>query len=377
MNFEELSGPLGTEGWKLKGALRRGTLQRASTPLGETLVFKKDFGPLERGTTVFLSPEVEVVRGFPKIKRAFYLRPAVERHFQGKVSIEEKLNGYNVRVFLREGEVLALTRGGYYCPYTTRKLRDDPRIGEALRARGDLMICGEAVGLENPYVPHRYPEAEGFGFFAFDVREKATNRPLPLEERRGFLEEYGIPAVRHLGTHRKEEVTDRVFQVLEEIAEENREGVVLKDPRMEIAPLKYTSSTANTGDLQYAFRFPYDYGVDFFLSRIIREGYQALEWEEEGGLLAERARRLGESLLYPMVETMRRVREGKRVYEDHLIRVGREEEIEELLEYLQRQRVACTLGDVWEEDGELLARIRRPKPATQDKIDSVLRGQTG
>lgn len=372
--LEEVSRKLGVEAWRVKGALRRGTIQHLKGEELPSLLFRKDMGPIERGTAVFLDDEVTVIRGFPKIKRAFYLRSALRRHFRGgRVAVEEKMNGYNVRLFRLKDRVLALTRGGYICPYTTKRLSLFPGIESLLRAR-DVVICGEVVGQENPYVAHSYQEAAGFGFFAFDIREKGSNRPWPIAERNDLLEAHRMPRVRLFGIYEMAGATERIFEIIKALAKEGREGVVLKDPEMVLEPIKYTSSQTNTGDLRYAFYFPYDYGVDFFLSRVMREGYQALEMEEGGEELRERARRLGESLLYPMVETMRRVKEGEAVTEDSLVRVRDMGEAERLVEYLKKQRVNCMIGEVKEEGGELLMEIKRLKPATNDKVRSVLRG---
>lgn len=372
--LEEVSRSLGVEAWRVKGALMRGTIQYLKGEEPPSLIFRKDMGPIERGTVVFLGDGVVVIRGFPKIKRAFYLGSALRRHFRGaRVAVEEKMNGYNVRLFRLQNRVFALTRGGYICPYTTKRLGLLPEIESLLRAR-DVVLCGEVVGLENPYVTHSYPEAEKFGFFTFDIREKGSNRPWPIAERNALLEAHRVPRARLFGVYELAGVAGRVFEIIKALAKESREGVVLKDPEMVLQPIKYTSSQTNIGDLRYAFSFPYDYGVDFFLSRIMREGYQALEMGEGGEELEERARRLGESLLYPMVETIRRINGGEEVTEDSLVRVEDLRGAERLVEYLKKQRVNCVIGEVKEEGGELLIRIKRLKPATNDKVRSVLRG---
>ncbi|NOZ76701.1 MAG: RNA ligase [Euryarchaeota archaeon] len=369
MDTAGVAAALGLEPWRLEGALKRKTVFHVRDFQPPYLVFKKDVSHVERGTAVFLGEGITAVRGFPKIRRAFYLEPMVEASFGREVAVEEKMNGYNVRAFSMDGRVLAVTRGGYVCPYTTSKLA--PLLEEFL-AGHDYVVCGEAVGTENPYAVHRYPEAGGFAFFVFDLREKATGRALPVRERNRLLEDYGIPAVRLFGIYPREVCAREVFAILEDLASEDREGVVLKDPEMTLPPIKYTTSRTNTSDLRYAFRFPYDYGRDFFFSRIIREGYQAVEMEEDDAALRERARRLGESILLPMVETIRRVRAGENAEEEHRVRVGSLEELEALLEHLRQMGVECVLGEVWEEGEDYVAEIRRQKFRSSDKIRANL-----
>ncbi len=372
---EEVAKALGVETWRLKSALGRGTVQLVRDFKPQHLVFKKDLGFIERGTSVFLGDGIEVVRGFPKIRRAFYLKTALESHFGERVAIEEKMNGYNVRCVRLGKKVIALTRGGYLCPFTTRKLQGDKRLQDFFDENASHMLCGEVIGLENPYVIHPYKEADGFGFFVFDVREKRSNIAKPIDEKNALLKRYSIPGVRLYGVFEKARSTEKALEAIARIASENREGVVLKDPEMKIPPLKYTCSIANTSDLKHAFKFPYDYGRDFMFSRIIREGYQAVELNEGVKELAARAIRLGESILYPMVDTIRHIRMGETVTEDFSVRVKSRDEITELLEYFQGQGVNCTVGNISEEKGELLVEIKRLRPASNDKIKSVLRGK--
>jgi putative ATP-dependent DNA ligase len=373
---EEVSKALGVEAWRLKGAISRGTvrIQRDFHP--HYLVFKKDMSPIERGTCVFLGDVIEVIRGFPKIRRAFYLKTALESHFGGSVAVEEKMNGYNVRCIRLGKRILALTRGGYICPYTTRKLREEKGIRNFFKENSDV-LCGEVVGTENPYVVHSYEEVDGFGFFVFDIREKGTNVSRSIPEKYATLELYQIKGVRLFGIFQKGESISKVIEEIERMALENREGVVLKDPDMKIPPLKYTCSLANTGDLRHAFKFPYDYGRDFFFSRIIREGYQAVEFGEGKRELSERAARLGESILLPMVDTIQRILRGERVTEDFMIRVKTRGEIKEVIEHFEKQGVNCMVGSVKEVNGELLVEIKRLRPATNDKIKSTLIGKIG
>lgn len=371
---EDVSRALGVEPWRLKSALGRGTVHIVKDFRPQYLVFKKDMGFVERGTAVFLGERIEVVRGFPKIRRAFYLKTALESHFGDRVAIEEKMNGYNVRCF-RLGEwIIALTRGGFICPYTTGRLSEDKRLRSFFDENAS-MLCGEVVGVENPYVVHPYEEAGGFSFFVFDIREKQSNIPTPIDEKNALLKRHGIPGVRLFGVFEKARSTEKALEAIERIALENREGVVLKDPEMKISPLKYTCSIANTSDLKHAFKFPYDYGRDFMFSRIIREGYQAVELNEGPRELAVRAARLGESILMPMVDTIKSISAGETVTEDFYVRVKNREEVTELLEYFQGQGVNCIVGNISEDKGELVVEIRRLRPASNDKIKSVLKGK--
>ena len=91
--------------------------------------------------------------------RSYYvvLDPTLKKHFNGlsKLAVEEKMNGYNVRVAQVNGEILAITRSGYICPYTTERANVKLNL-EFFEAFPELVLYGEMVGPDNPYVPKSY-----------------------------------------------------------------------------------------------------------------------------------------------------------------------------------------------------------------------------
>ena len=374
MELESVAEALRIEKWRLKGAMERKNAFLIDDFSPPYILFRKELRHVEKGTSVFLGDSIEVIRGFPRIRRAFYLEPMLQKHFKDNVVIEEKMNGYNVRAALVDGKFVAITRGGFVCPYTTSKLEEDENLLKFLKYNQELVVCGEVVGMENPYVAHEYLEAERFGFFCFDLRYKSTNKALPIEERNSLLEKYQLKSVRLLGTYRKGEI-DSIFEIVRELGREGREGVVIKDPEMKLSPVKYTPSETNTSDLAYAFRYPYEYGRDFFFSRIIREGYQAAEWEEGEEELEARAMRLGESILFPMVRSIRKVMDGDVLTEDFRVRVNSEEKIKALLIFLRRQGINFILEDSGIDLDEHIYLIKRLRNSTTDKIKSYLSGR--
>ncbi|NOZ82586.1 MAG: RNA ligase [Euryarchaeota archaeon] len=370
MNLSLISEKLGMPEWRLRGAIKRHSVQVFSYSGMEMLLFRKDVGSVERGTVVFGE---EVVRGYPKIKRALVLRAAVAAWGAERVAVEEKLNGYNVRVALVAGSPVAVTRGGHVCPYTTARLAESEGIRSFLGENPEYMLCGEVVGSSNPYVVHRYREAGSFGFFVFDVRHRETNEPLSVPERQRLLAEHGLPGVPLLGVFPKDEVAERVLELVEVLEREGREGVVLKDYEMVEEPLKYTPSATNLSDLRHAFAYPYDYGRDFFFSRILREAYIAVERGLSGEELERAASELGKSILLPMVESIRRVEKGEVLGESYELEFRSEDELLQLLEFLRRQGVSVQVELM--EDGRK-ARLKKLRHASTDRIRAVLKSGT-
>ncbi|NYB51854.1 MAG: RNA ligase [Methanobacteriaceae archaeon] len=355
---------------KLEEAYWKGIIKKYQSHGLEAVQFRKGLGSIEPGTMVIDGDEIEVIRGFPKIRRTLLLHPALEKHFPDQVAVEEKMNGYNVRIALVNHQIIAFTRGGYICPYTTKKANEILDLSHFFQEHPEKVICGEMVGTLNPYVSHYYPEIGKLGFRIFDVREKLTNHPLPVMVKRELLKDYDLQPVNLLGVFPVEEAAGEIMTLVRELGENNREGVVIKDPQMQLEPLKYTSSQAQASELEYALSFPFDLAQAFLFSRIIREGFQAYEMEESSQQLRDRAMRLGESILYPMLETIEHVKSGEVAAEDLVIEVDSEEEAEEFIRHLRDLKVMATLAEV--KDGKAV--IRRIHQSTTDKMNNYLKG---
>ena len=368
--FERISEKTGVPAERLETSFKKGSSRLLESGGLRALFFKKQVMDLEAGTVAYLTGEPEVIRGFPKIRRTLLLSPAIEKHFTESVAVEEKMNGHNVRIASVSGRILALTRGGHVCPFTTEKAKELMDLQEFFRDHGDLVICGEMIGRDNPYVSHDYPEVGPLGFRVFDIREKNTNTPLPVMDKRRILESYELPAVRLFGIFPVEEAPGRVAEIIRMLGADGREGVVMKDPEMKLPPLKYTSSQAHAREIVYAFNYSFDFGRPFFFSRVIREGFQAYELDESDEETLERAHRLGEAIIYPMLKRIKSIAEGEPACEDTVIDVEDRERAEEFLRHLSRLGVSATIADY--RDGK--ATIRRFYQSTTDRITNYLEG---
>ncbi len=367
---EELPQLLDVESSNLERSFKNGNIKFYQSQGINGLQFRKSVGKIESGTMVCLGDKIEIIRGFPKIRRTLMLNPSLKIHFNNEVAVEEKMNGYNVRIALVNNKITAFTRGGYVCPYTTKKAPEILNMTDFFRDHPDQVICGEMVGTENPYVTHHYREIGKLGFNIFDIREKGSNKPMPVHDRVEILELYGLPSVKFFGIIDIDEAPERIFELVIKLGMDDREGVVIKDPKMEIDPLKYTSSQAHNGELQYAFTYPFDFGRAFFFSRVIREGFQAYELEESDDEIRNRAHMLGESILYPMIKTIKHVSKDNLAFEDIIIHVDDLEEAEEFARHLRDLGVVATVNSF--EQGKAI--IRRVHQSTTDRISNFLRG---
>jgi len=168
-----------------------------------------DFKDIPRGTVLFGNV---IIWGYPHIGRIFRLDKGLKEQFEFPFFIEEKVDGYNVRIFEHEGDIIALTRGGYICPFTIDRLHEflDLRIFEE---NPDLVICAEVAGPGNPYIEESPPFVkedipgnpyieesppfvkEDIQLFVFDIMVKNKRDFLPYKEKLELVERYNLPAV--------------------------------------------------------------------------------------------------------------------------------------------------------------------------------------
>ena len=259
------------------------------------LRFDKEISHIERGTVLYeKDSSFEIIMGFPKIRRAMVLDPTIKKHFIGleKVAVEEKMNGYNVRIATAKEEIIAITRSGYICPYTTQKAKEKLNL-KFFEDFPELVLYGEMVGPDNPYISKDIYNVESVEFYIFDIREKNSGKPLSISKKQEILEKYGFFQVRFFGEISLETAPEEIGKIIRELGEKEHEGVVIKDPEMILSQLKYTSSQSNCSDLRHAFKFYNETGRDYMLSRIVREGFQTVEWKENETEFEKRCMQLG------------------------------------------------------------------------------------
>lgn len=335
---------------------------------------QKKFGEYEEGTLIAKTQnEVDIVRGYPKIRRALTLYPTLIKHFKGDVVLEEKMNGYNVRIVHFGKNIYAVTRRGFICPYTTEKARELIDI-EIFKDNPHLMLCSEAVGEESPFVPKDIYGVKTIDFFVFDIRDRKTNTPLPVKEKEKLAEEYGFKIAPILDIVSVSKAHEIAVDLIRKLGEEGREGIIIKDPEMKLPPIKYTTSQSNCSDLMYAFRYFNEYSKDFMLSRIVREAFQSFEFKESEEELRERCLRLGEAILKPMIESIKEVSEGKKVVERYRLRFKSLEVLELFKEHLRRTGVDARFSNPVEENGTYVVYMEKYMMATTDKILHHLMG---
>lgn len=355
--------------------IERGTLRKVYGTVHDLWHFHKKASSIKSGTVVFCGAIPEVYTGFPKIRRALMLDACVKKHFENidVVAVEEKLNGYNVRVVLVDGDIMAFTRGGFFCPYTTQKARQ-LMDREFFDDHPDLVLHCEMVGPHNPYVPKDVYGVESVAFYIFDIRHKGSGIPMAVKERHELINQYDLLSVNLFGIYPLADAAPHIREIVKRLGADGREGVVIKDPEMVEAAIKYTSSESNCADLAHAFSYFHDYGQDFLYSRVVREGFQTIEWGESEDEFKERCLRLGEGMLKGMGDAILKKQHGEDIYEDVWVKTDYKI-MREFQRHLRMMGIGATFKDgVKQEDGEYIFHIKKLKMSTNDKTGSILSG---
>lgn len=313
----------------------------------------QDFKGLPRGTVFW---EGGVVHGYPRIRRILHLERGISRYLKGAFHIEEKVDGYNVRVCRIRGGHLAFTRGGFVCPVTTDRLPDLVDLGFFDR-RPEAVLCGEVAGPENPYNTEAVPYIEeDMRFFAFDLMD-GEGRHLAPEEKYGLLAEAGVPQVRRWGPFGRDDM-GKIRELVLELDSDGREGIVLKPPEpaeFRKRTLKYVTLSSCLRDIEASSALMAELPPGFYIQRIMRAVYFSHEFGVPLGddylLAAARA------LYMPNVKLLEEMEKNGEIRESFRVRVRDREALEALMRHLQRGGVKAHLTSMEPSDGGQTARF--------------------
>jgi len=276
----------------------------------------KDFKGYPMGT--FFN-ERFLVPGYPHIPRIYVLKTGLKRYLKYPFYVEEKIEGYNVRLIKVEDEILAFTRRGYICAFATDRWEDFlPELPRFFEDNPNLIVCAEVAGPENPFVSE-YPAyiKEDINFFVFDFIKKGTGNFLNVSEKLKLLEKYSLNSPEIHGPFDPERDYERIKELLKRYHLEKREGVVFK-PDYQGARVKYVTPFSNLEDLRVVFPYLGDIDSHFITLRLIRLALNLYEFEE---FKEEVYNTLGKALFE---ETIQFLKTEKPVHETFKVRFKKE-----------------------------------------------------
>lgn len=290
-----------------------------------------DYKDYLRGTVFH---EGGLIPGYPRIMRVLHLENGIKRYFKESFYVEEKVDGYNVRITVINGTPLAFTRGGFICPFTTSRIPDLIDMNFFNKYQG-YVIGGEVVGPGNPYNTEVISYIkEDVVFLSFDLFDK-TGRKFYPEERYPIFEEFNITQVRRWGPLSLLDV-DKIKEIILELDRDGREGIVIK-PVANGKSIKYVTLASCLRDIQATTDLITELPAGFYMQRILRALFFCHEFgiSLDNNYLLESAKAL---YLTPQ-KVIKEVAEGGSVKESFQIKVRNKNTITELMDHLKRSGV--------------------------------------
>lgn len=247
---------------------------------GDKLFFRlnKDHHLYTTGT-VFINNFL--IPGYPHIPRIYFLKTGLTRYLSYPFYVEEKIEGYNVRLVKIENEILAFTRRGYLCPFATDRWIDFlPKLPEFFEMYPNLIVCCEVAGPENPFVSESPSYIkEDVNFFIFDFMEMGTGKFVPVYQKLKLLEKFQFNAPEIKGPFHPTKDYENIKKLILRYHYEKREGVVFK-PENEGQRIKYVTPFSNIEDLKVVFPYLGEIDPHFVSLRLIRLALNLAEFQE-------------------------------------------------------------------------------------------------
>ena len=184
------------------------------------------------------------------------------------------------------------------------------------------------------------------------------------------VEKYKLNSVKVIGVIDKDDL-DSFWRFLEQLDEDGREGVVLKDPEYRVEPLKYTTNAADVSDIAHGMLFFGDEGRDYLYTRSLRLGFRL--YERPVADLEKLYRELGRAILEPIVSAIRRGGKGEDGYEEFTLPFSSYTDAQEFVEFMEQLGLELVVVDIVERGNEICLIVRKPKLETEKLLARVLK----
>lgn len=254
-------------------------------------------GEISRGTAILFDDRNNrrMVNDYPHIFRVYRLREGIKRFFGNDwFYAEEKLDGYNVRILKHDSRIIAVTRGGIICPFSTEWVHHwmgKYRIDDFFEMYPDRILCAEFLG-DNPYNSKHDPTLPaGMSFFCFDIMMPSGKLMHP-EERYSILNDLKLPQVHSFGKFRIKDF-GRIKDIVKRLNDNKREGIIFKKVSGDKA-IKFVTAESDLIDIEQFIPYFYDIEPGFYSNRLMRISLFTREFglDEE-----EYSRKLGKAIL--------------------------------------------------------------------------------
>ncbi|MEM4295905.1 MAG: RNA ligase [Candidatus Anstonellales archaeon] len=205
------------------------------------------------------------LHAYGHIKRVLNLENGIKANFKNAFYVQEKVDGYNVRVISLNGNLYAFSRSGYIEAFATEKLRNDKLYkGIKYLADNGFIVCGEMLG-NTPYTRPR--EDYDYMFLVFDLIK--DGKFLMPDEIEKHAKKYDIKVVPYYGIFdpNKREHVEKLKNLVKSLNEQGKEGIVMKNHETRI---KYVFANNEARHFSKAHEMLFDFPSGYFQERLLR-----------------------------------------------------------------------------------------------------------
>jgi putative ATP-dependent DNA ligase len=294
---------------KIDEAIKKGRAQLLREEINYVR-FRSTFKGIERGTVI--AQGRKIIWGFPHIKRIFTLEKGMRKNIhEDTIYLEEKIDGFNIRIAKIGGNICAFSRGGFLDYFVTEKVRE-MGLEKFFGDHPGYVLCGEMIG----NTPYTKPTKEfDVKLFVFDIDDGHGNY-LPCEMKYELLRKYNIPSVPFIGKFKADDFK-KLERVVRDINRARKEGMVVKsESRKDV--VKYVNTNADIDDIKNCAHLFFDMPFGFFNQRVVRSSFFIRDY----GLDREKyGKELGAAYIKGLINALDTIASGRDIEEEFEILV--------------------------------------------------------
>ena len=275
--------------------------------------FKEHFRSIERGTVILGSRGNRIIIAYPHIKRIFSLQNGLSRNIKSEeVFIEEKIDGYNIRIAGINGKILAFSRGGFIDYFITEKVQELAAVKKFFASFPEAVLCAEAIG----NTPYTRPTGDyDVRLLVFDI-DKGNGEFFSCEEKYRMLEKFGLDGVPSFGRFKVYEI-NKIRQIALNALKGKREGIVIKSSDRSEA-VKFVNPYSDINDIELNAKLFFEMPTGFYAQRILRS---AMFVKEFGLDHRQYAQQLGNAFFSSLLQAFALLESGEEIFEEYEITI--------------------------------------------------------
>ncbi len=313
--------------------------------------FKNKFKKFERGTVITTG---QIIPGYPHIKRIFYLKTGLKNIKSKKIYVEEKIDGYNIRIAKIKNNIYAFSRGGFLDLFATEKI-NETHLPKFFEKYPEYILCGEMIGC-TPYTkPTKNYEVN---LYIFDILNNGK-RTGPKEKRK-LLNKEKIPQPPLFG------ISSEYKELKKIVLRANKsksEGIILRGEKGEV--LKYVCAKSDILAINETIKLFFDLPTGFINQRILRSAL----FIEEHRLNREKYEKILGAAIYSLIESLK-----EEIAEEFQIKIKNRKIWDQIIKHMSKE-IEVKIINEWEREGYRYIVFKKIYKKTNKKIRQLLSGK--